>query len=386
MKLPYYRHSAVVNWHRPNLNEVILNRFSRQEILNEFGPEGQEKLRRSKVLVIGAGGLGCPAILYLAAVGVGTLGVIDGDVVSISNLNRQILFGIQDVGINKAERAVEKLKTLYPDIQFRSYAYFLDKQCIFDLFNQYDLIVDGSDNFPTRYLVNDACVILNKPLVMGAIYQSEGQLAVFNHGEDAVQYRDLYPRIPGEGEVPNCSETGVLGVLPGIIGSMQAAEAIKIISGYGRPLHHKVLFYTLKTASFYELEIPVRKDKSYPRTKEELLATQYDVPCGTVAEITWQVALDWLERPETAIWDIREKGEEPKIKHSKLQEKPLSMMDIEAPIEPSVENILLFCHSGVRSLKVGQALQTAHPKVNFYPIQGGICQAPPAILSSELKD
>lgn len=360
-----------------------MNRFSRQEILRDFGPEGQNKLRQSKVLVIGAGGLGCPALQYLAAVGVGTLGVIDGDVVSVSNLNRQILFGIQDVGINKAERAVEKLQTLYPDIQLRAHAYFLNKQNIFDLFDQYDLIVDGSDNFPTRYLVNDACVLLNKPLVMGAIYQSEGQLAVFNHGEGAVQYRDLYPRIPGEGEVPNCSETGVLGVLPGIIGSMQAAEAIKIISGYGRPLHHKVLFYTLKTASFYELEIPVRMDKSYPRTKEELLATQYDVPCGAVAEITWQVAMDWLEKPETTLWDIREKEESPKIKHSKLQEKPLSSMDIEAPIEPSVENVLLFCHSGVRSLKIGQQLQTAHPQIKFFHIEGGISLVSPSILENE---
>lgn len=362
-----------------NMNKM-LNRFSRQEIVRDFGKKGQEKLRQSKVLVVGAGGLGCPALQYLAAAGIGTLGVIDGDVVDSSNLNRQILFGFQDIGFNKAEQAVRKLEKLYDDIQFVAYTFYLEKDNIFELFEQYDLIVDGSDNFSTRYLVNDACVLLGLPLVFGAIYESEGQLAIFNLGKESIQYRDLHPTMPDSNQIPNCSETGVLGVLPGIIGCMQAAEAIKILSGYGHVLRNKVLFYSLKTANFYEIEIPILPNKLFPQSKQALLNTTYSISCGSVLEILWSDALKWLKKPESILWDIREHHEEPKMHLEKVELVPLSTMDLAQQIQPSIKNILLTCQSGVRSQKLCHLLQERHPRLNIFSITGGVLNAPQALL------
>ncbi|HET7361891.1 MAG TPA: HesA/MoeB/ThiF family protein, partial [Salinimicrobium sp.] len=203
-----------------------MSRFERQKILPEFGSEGQQKLSTAKVLVIGAGGLGCPALLYLAAAGVGTIGIADGDSISESNLNRQTLFGHNDIGKAKAETAAGILQEKYPDINFQVIPHFLTSENALEVLENYDLVLDGSDNFGTRYMINDACVLLGIPLIMGAIYQYEGQLSVFNYGENPVSYRDIYPVPPKANEIPNCSETGVLGVLPGIIGNLQAAETI----------------------------------------------------------------------------------------------------------------------------------------------------------------
>ena len=223
-----------------------MNRYNRHIILSEIGQIGQDKLSNAKVLVVGAGGLGCPVLQYLAAAGIGTLGIIDFDVVEASNLQRQVLFGNSSLGQNKAEAAKIRLEDLNDTITINAYPFPLDHQNALDLFNQYDIIVDGSDNFETRYLVNDACILTNKPLVFGAIYKFEGQVSVFNY-ENGPSYRCLFPNPPKKDSVPNCSEIGVLGVLPGIIGSMQANEVLKIILGIGNVLSGKLLCFNALT-------------------------------------------------------------------------------------------------------------------------------------------
>jgi len=206
------------------------SRYNRHIILPEVGLEGQEKLKLSKVLVVGAGGLGCPVLIYLAAAGVGTIGIVDFDSVDESNLHRQILFGTGDIGKPKAEAAKIKLQEQNPHVEVEVHNTRLTSKNAIEIIDKYDIIVDGSDNFPTRYLVNDACVILKKPFVFGSIFKFEAQISTFNY-EGGPTYRCLYPDPPGAGEVPNCAEIGVIGVLPGIVGSIQANEAIKMIIG-----------------------------------------------------------------------------------------------------------------------------------------------------------
>ena len=210
-------------------------RYSRQTILPEFGPEGQLKLQAAKVLVVGAGGLGCPILQYLAAAGMGEIGIIDDDVVTLSNLHRQILYNEADLGKSKATVAKTKLEFLNPHVRLTAYNDRLTTQNASKIFQNYDLIIDGSDNFETRYLVNDTCVAINKPLVFGSIYKFEGQVSVFNYNAGP-NYRDLYPTAPDPGETPNCSDIGVLGVLAGVVGLYMANEAIKISCGIGNIL------------------------------------------------------------------------------------------------------------------------------------------------------
>ena len=227
-----------------------MSRYNRHIILSEIGQAGQDKLSNAKVLVIGAGGLGCPVLQYLAAAGIGTIGIVDFDIVDISNLQRQVLFGTSSLGKNKAEAAKQRLEDLNNEISIIAYPEKLTHKNAIDLFNQYDIIVDGTDNFETRYLVNDACIITNKPLVFGAIYKFEGQVSVFNY-QNGPSYRCLFPSPPKEGTVPNCSEIGVLGVLPGIIGSMQANEVLKIIIRYWQCTFRKtIMLQCIDTSEF----------------------------------------------------------------------------------------------------------------------------------------
>lgn len=223
-----------------------MSRYNRHIILPEIGKEGQDKISKAKVLVIGAGGLGCPIAQYLAAAGIGILGIIDFDVVDISNLQRQVLYGKSSLGKNKALAAKQRLEDLNDTITINAYAEKLTHKNAIELFSNYDIVVDGSDNFNTRYLVNDACIITNKPLVFGAIYKFEGQVSVFNY-KNGPSYRCLFPNPPEEGAVPNCSEIGVLGVLPGIIGTMQANEVLKMVLELGDVLSGKLLCYNALT-------------------------------------------------------------------------------------------------------------------------------------------
>lgn len=256
-------------------------RYSRHTIMPEVGEEGQLKLLDSKVLIIGAGGLGSPTAIYLAAAGVGTIGIVDFDVVDTSNLQRQIIHKLEDVDKPKVESAARSIAQLNPDTNVVGHRTQITSQNAFDLISQYDLVINGSDNFPTRYLVNDACVLLGKPLVDASIFRFEGQVTVYDTANDGPCYRCLYPDPPPPGEVPSCAEGGVFGVLPGIIGSLEAVEAIKLILGEGTSLAGRLLTYDALEAEFRELK--VAKDKNCPVCGEQPTVTElidYNQFCG----------------------------------------------------------------------------------------------------------
>ena len=246
-----------------NSLNTIDERYSRQLILKDFGEAGQQALHEAKVLMVGAGGLGCSALQYLVAAGVGTIGIVDDDVISLSNLHRQTLYSTGDIGLPKALKAKQKLHLLNPGINITAYNERLTTNNALQIFETYDVIIDGTDNFASRYLINDACVLANKPLVYGAVSQFEGQVAVFNYKKSiediAVNYRDLFPNPPEEDSVLNCAEAGVLGVLPGIIGAMQANEAIKLITGIGKPLVNAILTYDALSGQVYTIEMSVNE-------------------------------------------------------------------------------------------------------------------------------
>lgn len=243
----------------PKLSSEEFIRYSRHLSLPEVGIEGQKKIKAAKVLVVGAGGLGSPVSLYLAAAGVGTIGMVDFDVVDESNLQRQVLFGVDQVGKSKLKSAVERLENLNPYTEYIQHEAALSSENALDIIQDYDMVVDGTDNFPTRYLVNDACVLLGKPNVYGSIYRFDGQVSVFNH-DGGPCYRCLYPSPPPPGLVPSCAEGGVLGVLPGIIGTMQANEALKIILGVGDLMVERFLLFDALGMEFTELK--VKKDEN----------------------------------------------------------------------------------------------------------------------------
>jgi adenylyltransferase/sulfurtransferase len=245
----------------PELTNDEIKRYSRHLIMPEVGLEGQRKLKAGKVLCIGAGGLGSPAAMYLAAAGVGTIGVVDFDVVDFSNLQRQIIHGTPDVGRSKLASASDRLRAINPHVDVRTYETALSSENALELFEPYDVILDGTDNFPTRYLTNDACVLLGKPNAYGSIFRFEGQASVFGV-KDGPCYRCLYPEPPPPGLVPSCAEGGVLGVLPGVIGVIQATEAIKLITGIGEPLIGRFLIYDALRMRFRELKL--KKDPDCP--------------------------------------------------------------------------------------------------------------------------
>ncbi len=346
------------------------SRYHRQILLPEIGEEGQQKIATAKVLVIGAGGLSCPVLQYLAAAGVGTLGIIDFDHVEASNLHRQILYGNSSLGKNKAVAAKERLSDLNPEITIEAYPEKLTPKNAISLFSKYDIIVDGSDNFSTRYLVNDACVITNKPLVYGAIFKFEGQLSVFNY-LNGPTYRCLFPNPPKAGSVPSCAEIGVLGVLPGIIGSMQANEVIKIILDIGDVLSGQFVMYDSLTAKSSMFSVQ-RVDSEVSKVKNlasEFKNTDYDLFCGinTVKEIS---ALEAFARNESLFIDVREASEQPKI--DDLHPKYIPLGTIEQNIDQldKEKEIVVFCQSGIRSRKAVEILME-HGFTNVCHIKGG---------------
>ncbi len=261
--------------------EEQVQRYARHIILPGIGGEGQRKLLGARVLCIGAGGLGSPASMYLAAAGVGTLGILDFDRVDLSNLQRQIVHGTSDVGRPKVESAAERLRDLNPDVEVVTYDTLLTSENAFELLEPWDVIVDGTDNFPVRYLVNDATQMLGKPLVYGSIYQWEGQATVFMPGPETPCYRCLFPQPPPPGTVPSCAEGGVFGVLPGIVGSIQATEAIKLVVGIGEPLVGKLLLFDALGMEFTAVRL--RWDADCPVCGKDPSITElidYDAFCG----------------------------------------------------------------------------------------------------------
>jgi len=345
-----------------------LNRYSRHIILSEIGPEGQAKISKAKVLVIGAGGLGCPVLQYLTAAGVGHIGVIDFDIVELSNLQRQVLFGTASLGKNKAKAAKERLQDLNNDISITAYPEALNYQNAISLFNQYNIIVDGSDNFETRYLVNDACIITNRPLVFGAIYKFEGQVSVFNY-RNGPSYRCLFPNPPQKDAVPNCSEIGVLGVLPGIIGSMQANEVLKLILNLGDVLSGKLLCYNALSNQISTLKI--KKNETDVRqvlnSKDSFEQQELSFNCEQNEVVSIH---DILQKTDIQIIDVREPNELPKISELSVISMPLSVLKNEFQSLKNNEEKYFFCQSGIRSKKAVHFLKEKGI-TNCYSIKEG---------------
>jgi len=331
-------------------------RYNRHIILSEIGQKGQDKLSKAKVLVIGAGGLGCPVLQYLAAAGVGSLGVMDFDIVSESNLQRQILFGKSSLGLNKAIAAKERLEDLNDTISVRSFTKKLTHQNAIALFNFYDIIVDGTDNFASRYLINDASLITRKPLVYAGIYKFEGQVSIFNY-KGGPSYRCLFPTPPKEGDIPNCSEVGVLGVLPGIIGTMQANEVLKLILGIGDLLSGKVFYYNALTTQTSTLII----NKSEKEIQKVLASESFfdtlgnDLNCEVPVP---EISIKNVSKNKNAIFiDVREQGELPLMNVLKTIQIPLN--EIEKNIEKldSDQTKFIFCQAGIKSKRAVSILK-----------------------------
>lgn len=362
-------------------NKFSYERYNRQILLKEFGTASQATLAAAKVLVVGAGGLGCPALQYLAAAGVGTIGIVDFDVVDLSNLQRQTLYSEEDVGKGKVERAAEILRKLNSEIQVKTYYVRLDSKNAWNIIDEYDIVLDGTDNFSTRYLVNDACVLLDKPLVYGAVLRFEGQVGVFNfsvrHGGYKINYRDLFPVPPAPSTVPSCNEAGVIGVLPGIIGTMQAAEVIKLITGIGEPLSNKVLSYNMLTNRFYEVEITTANsdNNSFPKERSEFECFNYDWFCG-VKDESFEISVDDFDtlkkRNTISIVDVREFGELPVAEGFSCIQIPLSQLKKSTEEFPVADTSVIFCQSGKRSLVAVELLKEKFPQQNILSLRGGI--------------
>ncbi|NRI65952.1 adenylyltransferase/sulfurtransferase MoeZ [Rhodococcus sp. MS16] len=352
------------------LSREEVARYSRHLIIPNVGMSGQKRLKNAKVLFIGAGGLGSPALLYLAAAGVGTIGIVDFDEVDMSNLQRQVIHGRSDVGRSKAVSARESILEINDHVDVRLHEFRLDNSNAVELFAEYDLILDGTDNFATRYLVNDAAVIAGKPYVWGSIYRFEGQVSVF--WEDApggvgLNYRDLYPEAPPPGMVPSCAEGGVLGVLPATVGSIMATEAVKLITGIGEPLLGRLMMYDALSMTFRTIRL--QRDPSRAPVTELI---DYDEFCGVVSEeASAAVAQSTITAPELA--QLIESGRE------------LQLVDVREPVEwdimhlpgavlipkgrivsgealaslPQNKQIVLYCKTGIRSAEALAVLKSA---------------------------
>jgi molybdopterin/thiamine biosynthesis adenylyltransferase/rhodanese-related sulfurtransferase len=352
------------------LTKEEVERYSRHLIIPEVGMAGQKRLKNAKVLVVGAGGLGSPALLYLAAAGVGTLGIVEFDTVDSSNLQRQIIHGQSDVGRSKAESARDSIKETNPFVEVRLHETRIDSSNVLDVFRNYDLILDGTDNFATRYLVNDAAVLLGKPYVWGSIFRFEGQASVF--WEDApnglgLNYRDLYPEPPPPGMVPSCAEGGVLGVLCAAIGSIMVNEAIKLITGIGEPLLGRLMVYDALEMTYRTVK--VRKD---PETKPITELIDYDAFCGVVSEdaqdaaaghtITASELKEMIDAgKDFALIDVREQNEYEIVSIPGAVLIPKDrILSGEALAEiPQDKPVVLHCKSGVRSAEALSALHKA---------------------------
>jgi len=375
---------ATITQTKPELatlnNDEIL-RYSRHLIMPEVGMQGQQKLKAARVLCIGAGGLGSPLALYLAAAGVGTLGIVDFDVVDFTNLQRQIIYTTADVGRKKLESAEEKLKAINPFLNIRTFETRLSSDNALDLFRQFDIVADGTDNFPTRYLVNDACVITGKPNVYGSIFRFEGQASVFATGEGPC-YRCLYPEPPPPGLVPSCAEGGVLGILPGLIGVIQATETIKLILGVGDPLIGRLLLVDALGMKFRELKL--RKNPECPVCGAHPTVTKlvdYNQFCGIRGEEkpvetgVSEIQVEELKRRLDAgddlfVLDVREPHE---YQICNLGGHLIPLGDLPRRVNEldSSREIVAHCRSGVRSAKAVAFLQQAGFR-KVHNLAGGI--------------
>ncbi|MBT8307243.1 MAG: HesA/MoeB/ThiF family protein [Maribacter sp.] len=343
-------------------------RYSRQTVLKEFGHKAQAKLAQAKVLVVGAGGLGVPVLTYLNAMGVGTLGMVDADTISTSNLHRQVLYTTQDVGESKVAIASKKLRAQNPNTELLSYDTFLTKENAMDIINGYDLVIDATDNFPTRYLVNDVCVILKKPFVYGALHSFEGQISVFNY-KGGPTYRCLFPDMPSAQEVPNCDENGVLGVIPGIVGNLQALEAVKVLTGIGEVLSGKLLLFNGLNQSFQKVKFsPIPANLNIT-----MLQMEYTLNCSKETVSIEASEFEKLWNSELLqIIDVRTLKEYEQFHLRNSICHPLDGIDNWRHQINLSSPVYLICQSGIRSLKAQQYLQANNPEANFINVNGGI--------------
>lgn len=354
------------------------SRYARHLVLPEVGPEGQLALQEASVLVVGAGGLGSPALLYLAAAGIGRIGLIDDDTVDVTNLQRQVLHSTSEVGESKAASAERRISDLNPEVIVEAIEGRLGASNALEIIDRYDIIIDGTDNFETRYLIGDACEILDKPWVFGSIHRFEGQVATFNH-EGGPNYRDLFPEPPEDGLAPNCAEAGVLGVLPGIIGSIQATEAIKVILGIGDSLSGELLVVDALNMKFRTLSFS--KDESREVIKE--LRQESVESCSSDSDSSSKVMLvispvEFVQRRDSGwdvfLLDVRRSEEEAiatlpgtglRVEHNLI---PMRMSDI-----PLDKDIVVYCRSGSRSAAVARYLVSSGlARGDVYNLRGGI--------------
>jgi len=368
----------------PELSHEEIHRYSRHLLIPDVGLEGQRKLKAASVLVVGTGGLGSPVALYLAAAGIGRIGLVDYDVVDFSNLQRQIIHGESRLGDLKVESARDRLLDLNPEIQVDVYNEFFNSQNAFEIAEPYDIIMDGTDNFPTRYLVNDLCVLTGKPNVYGSIYRFDGQASVFNV-DGGPCYRCLFPEPPPPGLVPSCAEGGVLGVLPGTIGTIQATEALKLILGIGEPLIGRLLLYDALDLSFQTVKLQKNPDcKVCGENPEVTELIDYEAFCGVPAhdqeegsageewDITAQQLASNLESGKALrLIDVRE-PHELEISHLDGAELiPLGQFASRLSELDSSEEIVLFCKAGTRSIRALEILASAGFK-KIKNLKGGI--------------
>jgi sulfur-carrier protein adenylyltransferase/sulfurtransferase len=375
-----------MTYHDITFSKEELERYSRHLIIPEFNIEGQKKLKASSVLVIGSGGLGSPLLLYLAAAGVGRIGIVDFDTVDASNLQRQVLFGIQDVGASKAVAASKRLESLNPYITIEVHDTMLTVDNARELIRKYDVVADGTDNFPTRYLVNDACVLENKVNVYASIFRFEGQASVFNEllpdGTRGPNYRDLFPSPPPPGLVPSCAEGGVIGVLPGILGSIQALEVLKVISGVGDTLSGRLFLFDATV--FTTRILKVRKNKDNPLNGENPTQTElinYDQFCGIgvksekqreVAEMSVHKLDQWRkDGVKHILIDVREPYE------YGIAEMGGALIPLATVLEstdriPKDIPVVVQCRSGARSATAIRELEDVHGYTNLINLTGGI--------------
>lgn len=352
----------------PELTRDELQRYSRHLLLPEVGVEGQRKLKAARVLLVGAGGLGSPAALYLAAAGVGTLGIVDFDVVDVTNLHRQVIHGTSDVGRPKLQSATDRLREVNPFVTIEPYETRLTSANAIEIISKYDIVVDGTDNFQTRYLVNDACVLTGKPNVYGSIFRFDGQASVFCTPEGPC-YRCLYREPPPAGMVPSCAEGGVLGILPGLVGTIQATEAIKLILGIGEPLIGRLLL--IDSLGARQRTVKIRRDPTCPAcgTHELTQLIDYEEFCGLnvpepvsdeVKEITPRELAERLaRRDDFLLIDVREPHENGIARIPGARLIPLGVVGDAIPSLPRDTDIVVHCRSGVRSAKAVRQLQAA---------------------------
>ncbi|MFD1258653.1 ThiF family adenylyltransferase [Mucilaginibacter terrae] len=344
-------------------------RYIRQTQLANFGEVAQQKLRDAKVLVVGAGGLGVPVLQYLTGMGVGTLGVIDMDTISLSNLHRQVLYSENEVGQSKVVTVVDKLKALNGEVKFQFYNEAITPQNALAIIQDYDVVIDATDNFSTRYLLNDACVILNKPLIYGAVQQYEGHVSVFNYNGGPT-YRCLYPTPPSAGEIPDCNTAGVLGVVPGIVGCQQALQAIKVITGVGQTLSGYLQIFDFLQDDQYKMKL-----KANPLNQQitALLPNYEAVACNTVSLLSVEELYGWYETGKAfQLIDVREPAEFEEGHLAGAVSIPLMQLN---PAEVAINAhipVVMLCEKGARSNKAAQMLQKQYPQAGIYSVLGGM--------------